>query len=72
MLSPVDHQSQDLLMSVLRMLSFNPDLASDPTIPKVQQKSSGSLMNIQPNYLRIISLSVLFCLILATYVIQRF
>ena len=46
MVSPVDHQAQDVLMSVLRVLALNPDLASDPTIPKVQPKSGGSLINI--------------------------
>ena len=46
MISPLDHQSHDVLMSTLRVLGSNPHLASDPTIPKVQQKSSGSLMSI--------------------------
>jgi hypothetical protein len=49
LLSPLDHQTQDLMMSVLRVLSGNPDLARDPAIPKVQQKTSGGLINIPNN-----------------------
>jgi hypothetical protein len=40
-----DHQEIGLLMSIMRVLSRNPALAADPTIPKVQSKQS-AFMNI--------------------------
>lgn len=48
MLSPLDHQNLDMLMSILRVLARNASLARDPTVPKVQQKaSSGAILNIR-------------------------